>query len=246
MENLTLVPLSLVLVLVALLLYQRFRPRTAPKAIKPRLTKALEFEKVTMCMTEADSLFFIRQKKALRELGFLEIADFTLPTVSPQGYYRAFAHPEHPVYALLVEVSAHKDQYLAFYSRFVEGPFLQSDNRDLIDDGKKSRFQRLPGAQAEELLTHHQKSLKETIEGGAKALPATREGFFRDYAEIVLTEILSAKSPKGLLKREELQKELSKVPPVDLKFFLKPLPPPPVELPMPALEAKENKENKEN
>ncbi|HBN08577.1 MAG TPA: hypothetical protein DD435_07975 [Cyanobacteria bacterium UBA8530] len=181
--------------------------------------RLIAFEKVTICITDADDLFFIRQYKVLIDLGFVEVGDFTLPGTLPRGYHRAFAHPEQPVYAMISHLFPRKpEKHLAFLSPLSDGAPLFSDNREIPDDGKRARFLRVPGAGAEELLSLHQKLLKELLAGGLEARPIAREEFFGEYARHLIFATLSL---NGTPRHEEVLRELQKLPLFDPRKLLK-------------------------
>lgn len=211
-------PLGLT-VLLGVLLILRYRPQGK---VRPVASKGpIEFEKVTLCLTEADQLYFIRQRKKLADLGFVDIGDFTLAGRTPKGIYRAMAHSQEPIYAVLSEIFTKKpQQYLTFYSRLSEGLPLKTDNLEIPDKGGHPRLQRIPGALSKETFEHHQTCLKELKNDGIKAHPTSREGFYQEFAEILIIQNLSE---KGSYRQEDLAKELSKLPTLNVAKMLKPL-----------------------
>ena len=185
-------------------------PRKAPSPEK------LRFERVTLDVTPANLLQFIRKTALLRRSGFRLISDFTVEAW-PETFFRAFMHEEKPLYALIVE-DLGADVHIEFLSFFDDmTSLLTSGSEEQPDPSRPASLikQTLPGFTTDELYMQHLLALEDDLGKGKKAIPPSRRTFFEDFrANLVLEHEL--RHHKHLVRAETLQALLETLPALPL------------------------------
>jgi hypothetical protein len=174
----------------------------------------IRFEGVILDDTDADLQYVIPRSASLRRLGFQIVGDFTHRAL-PGFYHRAFVHPEHGFYALLIHAPG-KDPFIELHSFFADGSTLTTTDADERDHAKRPsilRMQRLIGHTLDELFSRHLGET-ETLRAHSGPSPeASREAFFAQYQAMLAAEaaFLQAKAP---LSAQALARVLDALPDV--------------------------------
>lgn len=158
----------------------------------------IRFAGVILDDTDADLQYFIPRSASLRRLGFQIVGDFTHHAL-PGFTHRAFVHPEHGFYALLIHAPG-QAPFVELHSFFADGSTLTTTDADERDQAKRPsilRMQRLVGHTLDTLFSRH---LGETESLRARSGPspeASREAFFAQYQAMLAAEaaFLQASAP---------------------------------------------------
>ncbi len=174
----------------------------------------IRFEPVILDDKGADLQYFIPRSASLRRLGFQIVGDFTHHAL-PGFTHRAFVHPEHGFYALLIQ-APRKAPFIELHSFFADGSTLTTTDAAERDHAKRPailRLQRLTDQTLDELFSRHLGET-ETLRATSGPSPeASRESFFSQYQAILAAEaaFLQAKAP---LSAQALARVLDALPDV--------------------------------